>query len=248
MLFDLQGKRRRLIQVTYLTLAILLGGGLVFFGIGSDFQGGLADIFTGGGDSDDANPALEDQLQQAEDAVAANPEDPDALADLARANYQLATTTDPEARAQGAIFAEDAAPRLEAADEAWSDYLETDPRQPDDALAFLMIQVYGEQGLNQPDEATSAAEIVAEERRDAQSYLLYAQYAALAGDDRQAELAGRQAVSQAPSAQRDQVERQVDAIIRAAEDLRSGGQGPQSGEAVPPGGVPLPSEQEAPAP
>ena len=95
-----------------------------------------------------------------------------------------------------------------------------------------MIQVYGEQGLNQPAEATDAAEIVAEERRDAQSYLLYAQYAALAGDDRQAELAGRQAVSQAPAAQREQVERQVDAIIRAAEDLRSGGQAPQSGEAV----------------
>jgi hypothetical protein len=248
MLFDLQGKRRRLIQATYLTLAILLGGGLVFFGIGSDVQGGLADIFTGGSDSEDANPALEDQLQQAEEAAAANPEDPEALADVARANYQLATTTDPEARAQGAIFAEDATARLEAADVAWSDYLDTDPKQPDDALAFLMVQVYGEQGLNQPAEATDAAEIVAEERRDAQSYLLYAQYAALAGDDRQAELAGQQAVAQAPAAQREQVERQVEAIIRAAEDLRSGGQAPQSGEAVPPGEVPVPGEQEAPAP
>ena len=36
MLFDLQGKRRRVVQATYLTLALLMGGGLVFFGIGSD--------------------------------------------------------------------------------------------------------------------------------------------------------------------------------------------------------------------
>ena len=33
MLFDLRGRRRRAVQATYLTLAILMGGGLVFFGI-----------------------------------------------------------------------------------------------------------------------------------------------------------------------------------------------------------------------
>jgi hypothetical protein len=34
MLFDLRGRRRRVVQVTYLMLALLLGGGLVLFGIG----------------------------------------------------------------------------------------------------------------------------------------------------------------------------------------------------------------------
>ena len=265
MLFDLQGKRRRLIQATYLTLAILMGGGLILFGIGSDVQGGLADFFTGS-DSTDANPALEDQLEQAEEALAANPDDPEALAAVARANYQLATTTDEQARAVGAIFAEDATPRLEAAAQAWSDYLATDPRRPDDSLAFLMIQVYGEQGLNQPDEAVAAAEIVAEARRDPQAYLLYTQYAALAGDDRQADLAGKQAVSLAPQAQRDQVQEQVDALLKAAEQLRAQNQPPPQGGggaapaappgglpldpggAAPPGGVPLPGEDGVVAP
>jgi hypothetical protein len=249
MLFDLQGKRRRLIQATYLTLAILMGGGLVFFGIGSDVQGGLADFFTES-DSEDANPALEDQLQQAEDALAANPADPEALADVARANYQLATTTDPEARAAGAIFAGDATPRLEAASEAWSDYLEADPKRPDDALAFLMIQVYGEQGLNEPEEAAEAAAIVAEARRDSQSYLIYTQFAALAGDERQADLAGKQAVSLAPTAQREQVERQVDAVIRTAQEVRAGNQSQGGSGAAPPvpGGVPVPGEGGAAVP
>ena len=46
MLFDLRGRgRRRTVQVIYLTLALLLGGGLVLFGIGGDVQGGLFDAF-----------------------------------------------------------------------------------------------------------------------------------------------------------------------------------------------------------
>jgi hypothetical protein len=238
MLFDLQGRRRRLIQATYLTLAILMGGGLVFFGIGSDVQGGLADFFTGS-DSSDANPALEDQLEQADEALAANPDDPEALADVVRANYQLAVTTDEEARAVGAIFAEDATPRLEAAADAWTRYLE-EVQRPDASLALLMTRVFGEQGLNQPDEAAEAAGIVAEEQRDLQSYLLYTQHAALAGDDRQAELAGRRAVAEAPASQRRQVEQQVDALIRAADQLQSQNQPPPAGGAAPPGELPLP--------
>src|SRR5437764_659363 len=48
MLFDLQGKRRRMVQATYLILAILMGGGLVLFGVGSgDISGGLFDAITG---------------------------------------------------------------------------------------------------------------------------------------------------------------------------------------------------------
>lgn len=224
MLFDLQGKRRRLIQATYLTLAVLMAGGLVFFGIGSDVQGGLADIFSGSGSSDDANPAIEQQLEDAEQQLVANPEDPAALAAVARANYQLAADVDDEARASGAIFAEGATARLEAAADAWSRYLETDPRNPDPSLAFLMVQVYGEAGLGRPEEAAEAAEVMAQQRDDAQAYLLWTQYAALAGDERQAELAGGRAVELAPEAQRRQVERQVDALLRAGQaGSRQGG-------------------------
>ena len=52
MLFDLRGRgRRRTVQTIYLTLAILLGGGLVLFGIGGSVSGGLFDALglTGGG-------------------------------------------------------------------------------------------------------------------------------------------------------------------------------------------------------
>src|ERR671933_179866 len=49
MLFDLKGKRRRTVQATYLTLAVLMGAGLVFFGIGSSVSGGARDPLRGGG-------------------------------------------------------------------------------------------------------------------------------------------------------------------------------------------------------
>lgn len=216
MLFDLQGKRRRVVQVTYLTLAVLMGGGLVFFGIGSDVQGGLADFFTGGDSAEQGgSQVLEDQLAEAQGELDANPDDPQALADVVQANVQLATTTDPAARSQGQLFTEEGTPRLEAADESWQRYLELE-KQPDDALAFLMTQVYGPQGLNDPGSATDAAGVVADERRTPEAYLVLAQYATLAGDERQAELAGKRATDLAPASDRAQIAKQVKAIQAAA--------------------------------
>src|ERR687890_339893 len=47
MLFDLRGAgRRTTVKVVYLTLAVLMGGGLVLFGIGGDVSGGLVDAIT----------------------------------------------------------------------------------------------------------------------------------------------------------------------------------------------------------
>jgi hypothetical protein len=52
MLFDLRGRgRRRTVQVIYLSLAILMGGGLVLFGIGGATSGGLVDAITGSSDT-----------------------------------------------------------------------------------------------------------------------------------------------------------------------------------------------------
>ena len=65
MLFDLKGRRRRVVQVTYIGLAILMGGGLVLSGIGSDASGGLLDAFVGGDNTtsnDDAKKPLNNQV------------------------------------------------------------------------------------------------------------------------------------------------------------------------------------------
>ena len=56
MLFDLRGSgRRRVVKIVYITLAFLMGGGLVLFGIGGGgaLPGGLVDAITEGGGGGD---------------------------------------------------------------------------------------------------------------------------------------------------------------------------------------------------
>jgi hypothetical protein len=235
MLFDLQGKRRRLVQATYLTLAILMGGGLVLFGIGSDAQGGLLDGCSSDDGTGDANPALEERLDDAESRLATNPEDEVALTELVRANYQLAADrTDPET----GVFGEESVEHLQAASDAWQRYLDLDPKQPDDSLAGLMVQAYGDLGLNQPEQAAEAAGIVAEERPSTNAFLELARYAALAGQTRKAELAGARAVELASKEERKQVQKLVDQLTAPQAPAAGGpapGAGGQSGAPPPPG-------------
>jgi len=70
MLFDLKGKRRRVVQGVYLTLAVLMGGGLVLFGIGGGTNGGLLDAFKGGGGGSSGDKALKKEISTMQARVA----------------------------------------------------------------------------------------------------------------------------------------------------------------------------------
>src|SRR3954452_14085178 len=92
MLFDLKGKRRRVVQGTYLALAVLMGGGLVLFGVGSNVSGGLGDLFKGGSGEDSAEKALHKKVDQANKTLQTQPSNQAALVLLMRSHYQLATS------------------------------------------------------------------------------------------------------------------------------------------------------------
>ena len=92
MLFDLRGRRRRVVQVTYLMLALLMGGGLVLFGVGGSVSGGLLDAFKGGGGGTSADSALQDRVDKQEDRLATNPQNAALLQNLVRDYYALATS------------------------------------------------------------------------------------------------------------------------------------------------------------
>jgi hypothetical protein len=222
MLFDLQGKRRRVIQATYLTLAVLMGGGLVLFGIGGDVQGGLFDAFSDRSEGGQGNPITERRLEAAEKRLRANPNDQAALAELTRARFQLAgDDVDPNT----GVYLPEARGDLRAASESWERYLATDPKPPDASLARVMIQVYGF-GLNQPAKASQAAELVAEADPTSQTFLTFSQYAALAGQKRKADLAGKRAIALAPPKQRERVKKNVETLeaqIAAQKAAAAGG-------------------------
>src|ERR1044072_366777 len=93
MLFDLRGRgRRRTVKIVYITLALLMGGGLVLFGIGGGgaMQGGLVDAITGSSGGGPGGERVEKREKAALAAPGARPEDPTAWAELARARVQTA--------------------------------------------------------------------------------------------------------------------------------------------------------------
>jgi hypothetical protein len=206
MLFDLRGKRRRAVQATYLLLALLMGGGLVFFGIGGDVSGGLFDAFKGGGGGGNANSAIERSIERNEKLLQRDPRSTVALKELVRDHYQLATAeTDPSSTS----FPPSARDDLRAASRYWQRYLEAETGDPDASLAAVALQVYDVTGLNQPKQAARAAAIVAAEQSSSAAYIRLVQYATLAGDSRTADLAGQKAVDLAPKGQRTLVRQQI---------------------------------------
>lgn len=212
MLFDLKGRRRRVVQVTYLTLAVLMGGGLVFFGIGSDVSGGLADIF-GDRSGSSGNSIVEDRIDENEEKLETDPKNTAALEALVRDWYQLAS---PEADPTTGEFTDEGKERLAEADEAWQRYLDIEQKKPDAALAQYMVTAYGPTALNKPDEGAEAAEIVATARKDAQAYLTLAQYAAQAGQQRKADLAGKKAIELSSKKERSTVKQLVKQVTQPA--------------------------------
>ena len=209
MLFDLQGKRRRVVQATYLTLAVLMGGGLVFFGIGSDVQGGLSDAFSGGGGNGGGNEALQKRIERNEEKAAAAPQNSEAARKaLVRDYYQLAVAQ----TSQEGTFSGDAKGDLRKAAANWKAYLAAEPEKVDASLATVALQVFDPLALNKPKDAQEAARVVAEAGNDTEGYLRLVQYAALAGDTRTANLAAQKAVDLAPKDERKAVKEQAEQL------------------------------------
>jgi hypothetical protein len=210
MIFDLQGKRRRLVQATYLILAVLMGGGLVLFGVGSgSVSGGLFDALTGKSSNSNSSisSTVNNRIKRDQKALKLNPKNQAALADLVRSHYQLATD---DADANTGAFGPTGKQQLAQAGGAWKRYIAV-AKKPDDSLAGLMLQAYGSGGLNKPADAATAAGIIADARPSAQAYLALTTYAAQAGQTRIAQLAGDKAIALAPKAQRKLVRQQVNA-------------------------------------
>ena len=220
MLFDLRGRRRRAVQVTYLMLALLMGGGLVLFGIGGSVSGGLIDAFKGGGGGSSTDSALEDRVDKAEARLAANPQNPVVLQNLIRDYYSLATSQ----RESGTIgFPDDAKDDLRKAGVYWQRYTQVVTGEPSAEAARYALQVYDVSALNRPKEAQKAAAILAQDSNDVASYLRLVSYAALAGDKRTADLAAKKAVDLAPKDQRKQVKQQAEQLKKPPQQQQPSG-------------------------
>jgi hypothetical protein len=190
MLFDLRGSgRRRTVKIVYITLAFLMGGGLVLFGIGGGggISGGLVDAITerdGGGDT--GADRFRKQEAAALARTKANAQDAAAWAALARARFQLAGSGE-NFDVEKSTFTNAGRAKLESAGDAWERYLALEPKKPDDRVASLMVQAFG--ALNEPAKAAAAQEVITDARPTASTFSQLAIFAYQAGQTRKGDLA-----------------------------------------------------------
>ncbi len=252
MLFDTQSpSRRRFVQVTFASLALLMGGGLVLFGIGgATGEGGIANIFTDA--ETPVDEAAKKNAEAAEKALAANPKDEAAAAKLAKARLQIATQSGLDANGQ--VVEDGGQALVDAADSAWTKYLALGPAKPDGSTAILFSSFYAFPGVSKYDKAARALEAVLVTRKPSSG--LYAQlavYALASGNADKAKEARARALALAPNkTRRDAIAKQLDeveasikkqqeALAKAQEE--AGGAGGAGGDSTKPQLPTLPNLQ-----
>ena len=218
MLFDLRGRgRRRTVKFVYITLAVLMGGGLVLFGIGGGgaAPGGLVDAITGSNGGDTGTARFEAKERAALVATQQNPKDAKAWAELARTRVQTAGVGD-NFDPNSAQYTDAGKVKLAAAADAWDKYLALDPKNPDDRVASLMVRAFDPTGLNRPADAVKAQEIITEARPKDTTFATLAIYAYQAGQTRTGDLASAKALELAPKDQKNTLKSQLDQAKQAA--------------------------------
>jgi len=238
MLFDLQGKRKRFIQVIYAGLAILMGGGLIAFGIGGEVSGGLLDglgIGSGGQRSGRLGADFEARIERARLEAERNPRNQQALLELSRLHVlsgeDRGEVVGDEAQGTQVIPTAESYEDFRAATDAWERYLKLRPRNPDPRVARFIVRAYtaladnslGGQTLDLADfnsfvaAAAEAQRAVAEELPAPRSFTDLARYLYFAGRVKAGDSAAERAVELTPKASRKQVE---DALEQARGDAR----------------------------
>lgn len=211
MLFDLRGRgRRRTVQAIYLFLAILIGGGLIGFGIGGGSGGGglLNAVGQNGGTGNTADVYAKN-AKAAQKKATATPKDPAAWAALVHALFLVAGNGGNFDQSAGTFTAAGKA-ELQKVRTAWTHYLALKPKMPDSDRAKEVVEALGPGGLNQLGGAVGAEEIVvAQNPKSAPEYARLAVLAYLASQTRKGDLASAQAVSLAPATEKTQLKQEL---------------------------------------
>jgi tetratricopeptide (TPR) repeat protein len=215
MLFDLKGKRKRVVQVTYVALAVLFGGSLVLFGTGSSVSGGLIDAITGN-NSSGSNSVFQDQVDRTKKAVRVNPKSEQAWLDLTRAEFNLAASPDGSDPSSGSLTDTGKQAVLETIN-AWERYLKLKPKKPDPATAQFAALAYG--ATQDYKSAIKTQALAAKARPSANSYYQLAQFSYAANEVKKGDAAAAQAIRRTPKDLRNSVRAQVKDIKKQGAQL-----------------------------
>jgi tetratricopeptide (TPR) repeat protein len=206
MLFDLRGRgRRRTVQAVYLGLAVLLGGGLVLFGVGTGTGGGGLLNGIGGNGNGNQTQVVSAQEKAAQKAVKADPNNSAAWSQLVQARWSTATASDYNQTT--GTFTAAGKRELASLTQAWQHYLSV-TKTADPNTAILAARAYARLG-NYPQEANAWEIIGAADPTNANAYECLAVSAYASKQNRKGDLALAKALTLVPKAQRTTVKTQI---------------------------------------
>ena len=133
MLFDLRGRRKRVIQVIYVLLAIIMAASLLVIGL----PGGINPFSNSGQNSDLAEISIQ-RAENLEARLVAEPNNPNAQAELIRARVAAGRSLTEIAENGTTIVGAEAKTQYDLAAQAWEKYLRLTRNQPDPTVAQLM--------------------------------------------------------------------------------------------------------------
>lgn len=196
-------------QVVYLGLAIILGGGLVLFGVGAgNGVGGLLNAFTGNGSGNAQTQVISQQEKNALKQTKLNPNDAAAWGQLVDARWADAATGSNYNSTTGA-FSTEGKHELSATTDAWKHYVSL-TKKPDPNLAELAARAYGNLG-NYAAEATAWEINAAAAPSSAHGFECLAASAYAAQQTRKGDLALAKALTLTPKLSRATLKSQVQA-------------------------------------
>jgi len=214
-LFDLRGKRKRVVQVSYALLAAIFLVGFVGLGIGGggNSAGGIFDAIGLGGDGSGGSLSdqFDDQIDNANKQLATDPKDTAALLKLTKYEFYKAKQGVTQDQTTGAIsVSEDAHTELGKSVDAWERYLRVNKGKPNPGIAAQIVQAY--YFLNDAQGAAEAQRIVAEDQPSSGSYGQLAAYLYASLDISGGDQAAKKAISKAPSSARENTKQDLDRI------------------------------------
>jgi hypothetical protein len=185
MLFDIRGRRKNVVKVVYAVLAILMGASL-FVAVGPFNIGELFNQESAGS----AAEPFEEQQERIEVKLKKDPDNPDLLLSLARAQVNTGNalvTIEPNGERTMTL---DALQEYQQASGTWSEYLEATDKPSASAAQLMapallslaeMSRSYNE-SLSNLDAAVQAQKIVAEQRPSINAFSTLALYTYFTGD------------------------------------------------------------------
>src|ERR1700739_1032268 len=213
MLFDLRARgRRRTVKVVYDGLAALLFIGLVFLGVGGlgggSFLEGVSKESHGGN-------TYAAKITAAKKQIAKDPSNAAAWVSLTEAQLHEADSGESYDSTTETYTAK-GKEQLRKAAASWNHYLALNPKPASVKLAREVANIFSTGALNEPANAVAALQIViAAEPESASLYSQLAEYAYLAHNESEGDLASKKAVSLAPKSRRLLLESELERVKRS---------------------------------